>query len=166
MKIEFEITIYELLFFIATIMAGIFALFQWRQSYKLERAKLVKEASSNLRDDKDMASALYAIDYGEEWYPFADHNVEQKFDRVFAFYNYLCYLRKKHILSKEEFRIFEYKIKRMSRNKSSLKYLFYIYHFATKNKTDVSFYHLLEYMKKNELLKDDFWDVTSTKYLK
>ena len=163
------ITIYELLFLVLTTIGGFFALFQWRQNYKLKRAELLKEALSKIRDEKEFAIVLYAIDYGEKWYTrefLDDHSKEQKFDMVFAYFDYLCYLKNKYIFSKSEFRVFEYRIKRMTRNRSFMNYMFNLYHFSTKNKTDMSFYHLLMYMKKNELIIKDFWNPNSKKFEK
>ena len=169
MSITYEITIYELLFLIFTVVGGLFALWQWRQSYKLKRAELLKEALAKIRDEKEFARVLYAIDYGENWYNYDfinDHSKEQQFDKVFSYFDYLCYLDNKRILSKSEFRIFEYRIKRMTCNDSCLDYMFNLYHFSKRNETDISFYHLLMYLEKNKLLDDDFWDIRSSKYRK
>lgn len=164
MDINMEITIYELLFLILTSLGGFFALFQWRQSYKLKRAEHLKEAVTKIREDKVFASVLYDIDYGVIWYTHdfvGTHSEEQKFDMVFAYFDYLCYLKNKHILSKSEFRVFDYRIKRMTKNKCFLNYMFNLYHFSKKNMADFSFYHLLAYLRKNKLLNESFWDVNS-----
>lgn len=169
MNVTFDITIYELLFLILTVLGGFFALFQWRQSYKLKRAEHLKEALTKIRDDADFASVLYDIDYGVEWYTYdfiSNHSKEQRFDKVFAYFDYLCYLKNKHILSRSEFRIFEYRITRMARNESFVDYMFNLYHFSERNKTDMSFLHLLTYLKNNKLLAEDFWDVKSKRYKK
>lgn len=148
---------------------GFIALLQWRNSYKLKRAELMKETSSKIREDKEIANVLYVIDYNnEEWYNnefFEDnHDYEAKFDRTFAFFDYLCYLKNKRILGNEEFKIFQYRIYRMSCNKSFINYMFNLYHFSKQNNNPISFYHLLTYMKKQKLLEDDFWDVNSKRY--
>lgn len=169
MEITFDITIYELIFLILTTIGGFFALFQWQQGNKIKRAELLKEALTRIRDDEEFASVLYDIDYGVEWYTVAfvnEHTREQKFDKVFAYFDYLCYLKNKHILSKSEFRIFEYRITRMVRNDSFLDYMFNLYHFSKRNQTDMSFHHLLTYLRKNNLLNEDFWDVHSRRYKK
>lgn len=167
MELTYEISLYELIIIATSIIAGGFALFQWRQSYRLKRAELVKEASCKIRDDADIASVLYTIDYGEKWYGWDftyHHDIEAKYDKAFAYFNYICYLRQKGIFSKSEFRIFEYRIQRMSRSESFMDYLFNLYHFAKKMEQDISFYYLLNYMKKNNLLEDDFWNVNSDQY--
>ncbi len=169
MNVSFDITIYELIILSLTIIGGFFALFQWRQSYKLKRAEHLKEALEKIRDDEDFASVLYDIDYDVEWYTdefLDDHSKEQRFDRVFAYFDYLCYLKNKYIMSKSEFRIFEYRITRMTKNKSFVDYMFNLYHFSNSNGTDMSFYHLLTYLRKNRLLDEDFWDVQSENYEK
>lgn len=65
MILIYEITIYETLFLLLTIIGGFFALLQWRQSNKLKRAELIKESIEKTRDDSDVVQVLYSIDYGE-----------------------------------------------------------------------------------------------------
>ena len=169
MKIIFEITLYEVLFILISIIGGCFALFQWKQSYKLKRAELIKEAMLKIRDDTDISLVLYSIDYGDNWYnqEFAEnHTIEAQYDKVFAFFDYLCYLYNTKILTKNEFRIFEYRIKRMQQNSSFRNYLFNLYHFSKRNYTDISFYNLLDYLNKEELIDKEFWNVNSKKYNK
>lgn len=167
----FKISVYEFIVIILSVIGGCFALFQWRSSYKLKRAELVKETSSKIREDKEIVNVLYKLDYNdEEWYnaEFFEHNhdYEAKFDRTFAFFDYLCYLKNKKILGNKEFKIFQYRIHRMACNKSFVNYMFNLYHFSEKNNNPISFYHLLTYMKKHKLLDNDFWDVNSKKYKK
>lgn len=169
MNISTDITIYDVIFLIFSALSAFFALFQWRQSYKLKRAECLKEALSKIRDDKEFAIVLYDIDYGENWYTenfISDHTNEQKFDAVFAYFDYLCKLKNKHILSKSEFRVFEYRISRMANNDSFLDYMFNLYHFSKTNDKDISFYHLLTYLRKKKLLDDDFWNANSKQYVK
>lgn len=116
MEIITSVTLYELVVGLGSLLAGGFALFQWRQGNKLKRTELVKEASSKIREDEEIASVLYAIDYGQEWYceDFLDnHSEEQKFDKAFAYFDIICYLKQKHIISRSEFRIFEYRLQRV-----------------------------------------------------
>ena len=167
MEIAYQISIYEIIIIITSIIAGGFALFQWRQSYRLKRAELVKEASNKIREDADITAVLYTIDYSEDWYNndfLEDHQTERQFDKAFAYFNYICYLKKKSIFSNDEFRIFEYRIQRMAQNPSFALYLFNLYHFSKRQGRDISFYYLLNYMKKNKLLCDDFWDVSSKRF--
>lgn len=164
-------SVYESIVIVISIIGGGFAFFQWRNSYKLKRAELMKEASSKIREDKEIVDVLYSIDYSdEEWYTdefFEDnHNCEAKFDRAFAFFDYLCYLKNKRILGNKEFKIFQYRIHRMVCDESFVNYMFNLYHFSQKHNKPVSFYHLLTYMKKHKLLDDDFWDVNSSRYKK
>ena len=60
MEIISEITLYEILFILISIIGGCFALFQWKQSYKLKRAELIKEAMLKIRDDTDISLVLYS----------------------------------------------------------------------------------------------------------
>jgi len=167
MNIISEIKLYEVLLILISIVGGFFALFQWKQSYRLKRAELIKEAMLKIRDDTDIALVLYSIDYGDHWYNqefVENHTIEAQYDKVFAFFDYLCYLYNRKIFGKNEFRIFEYRIKRMQQNSSFRNYLFNLYHFSRKNNTDISFYNLLKYLKKQGLIDKEFWNVDSKKY--
>lgn len=168
MEIITSVTLYELVVGLGSLLAGGFALFQWRQGNKLKRTELVKEASSKIREDEEIASVLYAIDYGQEWYceDFLDnHSEEQKFDKAFAYFDIICYLKQKHIISRSEFRIFEYRLQRMAYNESFVNYFYNLYHFSRRNGKDMSFYYLLRYMKKNKLLGADFENEKSDYYV-
>ena len=57
--IKLEISIYEIAVVIFSAVGGVFALLQWRKSQKLKRAELVKDLLTKLRDDKEIAQALY-----------------------------------------------------------------------------------------------------------
>lgn len=169
MNVTMSITIYELMIMIISILGSVFALIQWRQSYKLKRAELIKKAIEETRNDQDLVQVMYSIDYGEEWYGYdfiKDHNKEEKFDRAFALFDYICYMKMIKIFGDDEFSIFEYRIQRMAKNKSFLEYFFNLYHFSEKQKTEFSFYHLLKYMRKNHLIDEDFYDKDSSKYKK
>lgn len=170
MNISFDIKIYEFLFLIFTVCGGLFALFQWRKSYKLKRAEYLENALIKIREDKDFAQVLYRIDYGEEWYTpefIEDHNQEQLFDKVFAYFDFLCYLKHQRILRESEFRIFEYRIARMAANYSFVCYMFNLYHFSTKkNNTDISFFYLLTFLLDKGLLPEDFENMQSENYTK
>lgn len=164
-----NISIYEIVSLIfsvigglATLVAAAFALWQWHQTTKLKRAELIRDALVKIRDDKEIAQVLYVIDYGEEsWYNedfLDDHEQEAQFDRAFAFFDYLCYLRKRRILRAKDFKVFEYRIVRMAINEDVKKYLFNLYHFSKANGTYCSFDYLLGYMRKQKLLPNDFYN--------
>ena len=167
MAVILEITLYELIIIILTIIGGFFALYQWRQLYKLKRSELIKEAIDKTRNNPDVVHVLYSIDYGDKWYGFdfiSNHDEELKYDRAFALFDYLCYMRLKGIFGRDEFKIFEYRIQRMASNSSFMEYFFNLYHFSKLQNAEFSFYHLLKYMKKKRLIEQEFWNINSEKY--
>ena len=69
MIITNQITPYEISTIIIAATSALFALSQWRKSVALKRAEFAKEALSTIRDDAEIASVLYELDYGESiWY--------------------------------------------------------------------------------------------------
>jgi len=167
--IKWEITLAELITIILTIIGGGFALYQWIQNSALKRATYYNEAYLKLRDDKDIVSVLYTIDYGiKKWYPFKSEDkddFERKADKTFACLDYLCYLRKQRLIKEREFRNFEYEVIRIGFNSSSLDYLYNLYHFSKANGTQMSFSYLLDYLKQKKMIDDDFEDSKSKKYI-
>ena len=111
--------------------------------------------------------ALYRIDYGDTWYTrkfLENHDEEEHFDRAFAHIDFICYLYRMGLIDKEEFQIFEYRIRRIAANRSVQDYFFNLFHFAKRNGTQISFPYLLEYLDKNKLLREGFHDKTSLNF--
>ena len=168
MEINMQINISELislcltfLGLLATIVGGCFALIQWNMSTRLKRAELLNEAITKIRDDPQFAEILSRIDYGEQWYTNDFHSnreMESQYDRVFAYMDYLCYLKKRRILKSKDFRIFEHRMQRIAHNKDSIDYLQFLCYFSKLNNTTMSFPHLLEYLEDKSLLPDNFMD--------
>lgn len=150
----------QIITLITVVLGGCFALLQWNNSEKVRKAVLMKELSQKIREDAEIRSALYVIDYGEEdWFTdsfLEDHETEAKFDKAFALFDYICYLKNHHILNSSEFSIFKYRIARLSRNDSFQRYLYNLYHFAKTNEMECSFHNLIKYMYRNNMLPKDF----------
>lgn len=150
----------QIITLITVVLGGCFALFQWNNSEKVRKAALMKELLQKVREDPDFCEVLYMIDYWEkEWYPDEfkkDHELEEKVDKVFTLFDYICFLKNNRILSKSEFLIFKYEILRLSSDKSSVRYLYNIYHFSRTNGQKCSFHNLIKYMYRNNLLPENF----------
>lgn len=167
MEVTTMMSLYEISAIALSMAGGIFALYQWSKANRLKRAEFVKEAYESIRNDDEISQTLYRIDYGEDWYNdkfYENHKDEELFDKTFSYFNYLCYLRATGVIGKQEFQPFKYEIKRMAANRGVKNYFFNLYHFSVKNDTPMSFSYLLDYMKKQKLIGDDFWDRNSENY--
>ena len=76
--------------------------------------------------------------------------------------SYLCYLKKKRIIGKEEFGFVEYEIVHLLKNEEVIKYLSFIDHYAgivlndgqqKERPARTPFSHLLAYARQRGLLK-------------
>lgn len=112
------------------------------------RAEFLGGLITQLKSDKDLYDVAYMIDYGQTWYNGAfpgGSETERKVDKTFAFYSYICYLRKTKIISDKEFSFFEYRIKRTLIHSDTIKYLDFLYDFSEKNKAAFAYSALLDY---------------------
>ncbi|MBE5897898.1 MAG: hypothetical protein E7281_09100 [Lachnospiraceae bacterium] len=167
MNLTLDISVYDLGMLAITFVGSMFALFQWKKGNDLRRAEFLRTAIEKMRDDRDIVYALYKIVYEEEWYNpdlIFNHNEESKFDKATIYFDYLCYLRRKKILTKDDFKIFEYEIHRMGHSKDYVDYIYNLYHFAKKNGTEPTFTNLLQYMKNHRCLPENFWDEDADGY--
>ena len=62
-----KISFYEFMLLLTSIIGGIVALFQWWKTRQFNRANLIKELLSKIREDDDIVEVLYAIDFCDEW---------------------------------------------------------------------------------------------------
>jgi len=149
----------ELISKVATIIGGvaaaIFAIIQWRKSNKIRQAEFINQLITKIRSDKDIAKTIYMIEYDKEWYNNEFHGKSDKeieIDSLFSFFTYICYLHDTKNIQDDEFRIFEYEIKRVCSNKQAQTYLWNLYHWSKQHlKESFSFQNLLKYLL-NEVL--------------
>lgn len=155
LSIDNWLTIVSLIF---AVIGGVFIYWQWRNSIKIRRAEFINQILEKLRFDKDLTSAIYIIDYNQEWYDSSFHNskLECSIDKLFCYIDYICYLKSTGNISITEFKIFQYEIHRICISYSSRAYLWNLYHFSLKNKTNCSFQYLIDYGIKSKMLQEDF----------
>lgn len=149
----------SILSFIAVVIGGVFALYQWRKTVVLKRADYIKDLTEKIRTDDDIVDVIYLLDYDDEWYNNEFHGnkiLERKFDRTFAFFSYICYLHKQKIISNKEFVFFKYNINRILMNNQVQDYFYNLYHFSKKLEIPFSFDVLLDYAEENKILHEDF----------
>ena len=138
----------------------------------LKRAEYVLQLTEKIRTDEVFKEILYKIDYAEEeWYNedfINDSNniLEGKVDKVMSYFSYICYLNSKKLISKDEFKFFEYRISRILTNWNVQDYFYNLYHFANSQNSQFSFVYLLKYGESKNFFENDFYDKESYIYNK
>jgi hypothetical protein len=151
------------------LIGGVFALFQWRVSTKLKRAEYLDQIIVKLRFDKEIADTMYIIDYNYSWYNESFHGndkLEYAIDKLLSFLNYICYLYEMKNVSKKEFKILQYELNRACISSCVQSYLWNLFHFSKKNKTDSTFQYLINYGIKNKIIKKKFYEDKNSNYIK
>lgn len=156
--------IIESISLVLIIVGGIFAYYQWRKSVNLKRADYINELTEKIRTDESIKETIYIFDYDIPWYSKDFHGsmeTELKVDKTLSYFSYICYLKKQKIISKKEFKFFEYEIKRTLINNQVQDYLYNLYHFANKFNVPLTFEFLFEYGKKTKCFDTDFYDANT-----
>ena len=141
-------------------IGGIFALIQWVSSKKLRRAEFIDQIIKKLRFDKEISETMYMLDYNHNWYTRDFHNgnsdIEYNVDKLLSYINYICYLYSTKNITNNEFKVLKYEVNRICISPSVQKYLWNLYHWSIKNKTDCSFVYIIDYGIKNSFIKGEF----------
>lgn len=135
---------------LASIAGGVFTLIQWKKSQKIRRSEYIESITKRLYLNPNIAKAMYLVDYRQDWYDENFHggsDTEMIIDALFSHLNYICYLHSKKLISDDEFSFMQYDVERACKNKSSQRYLKFLYHFSKTNNTTCSFNELITYMK-------------------
>ena len=134
------------------IIGGVFSLIQWMKNQQLKRGEYINELTEKIRTDEDIKEIVYLMDYNDEiWYTAKFHGsgeFERKVDKTLSYFAYICYLKKKRLITASEFEFFEYEIRRILMNHQVVEYLYNLYHFSDKHKMHFTFYYLFLYGKR------------------
>jgi hypothetical protein len=160
----------SLISIVLVVIGGVFALAQWRIEIKTKRANFLEQINLKINADQEMVETMHLIDYNNEWYGKNFHEnktVECPIDKLFSYFNYICYLRKVKNITEKEFVIFHYKIKRIFVSQCAKSYLWNLYHFSEQNKAQCSFQYLIDYgIEINAIIASEFKDSKNNKYKK
>lgn len=159
----------ELLSIVFTVMGGIFAYKKWDESNRIKRAEFIKQIIEKLRFDENMVKVMYKIDYEDKWYDknFHGSNSEIEIDKLLTYMSYICYIYKMKNIKSKEFKILCYELKRTCLSHDVQSYLWNLYHFSKKQKTDCMFQYLIDYGIKNNIIDEAlFFDSNCKKYTK
>lgn len=155
LSIENWLTIISLIF---AAIGGIFIFLQWKKSIKNRRAEFIYQILEKLRFDSTLAESMYVVEYNQNWYDESFHgsDLEKSIDKLFAYLDYICYLKRTENISKKEFNIFKYEIHRVCVSYSTSQYLWNLFHFAKKNNSVCSFQYLIDYGIDFKLFNSNF----------
>jgi hypothetical protein len=150
--IEIPLTAFSLL--LAAV--GLFlTLRQLESNIKIRKAEFINQINDKIRLDKEFAEILYKIEYGDDWYTkdfHKDIDIQFKFDKIFSYLDYICYLKSMKNITENEFKVFKYRINRVCISSSTKEYLWNLFQFAKKNNSSCSFQCLLDYGIKAKLI--------------
>ena len=152
---------------ITVILGGIWGFIQWQISLKIKKAEYINELTQKIRTDTDIKDIIYLFDYGIDWYNrnfHGDSELELKVDRTLSYFSYICYLRKRHLIARNEFMFFKYEIERILANKNVQEYFYNLYHFSKKFRIPFTFYYLFEYGRKHNFFNSEFYNNRSEYY--
>lgn len=159
-----EVTVSDILTFaslILVVIGGLFAYWQWRRSVSLKRADYINDLTEKIRTDEAISKAIYLFDYDSIWYTEEFHgntDSELVIDKTLSYFSYICYLKKRRIISKKEFSFFKYEIERILTNPQTQDYLYNLYHFSQKCGVPITFKYLFDYGKEHRLFDKSFYD--------
>ena len=144
---------------VVTIIGLIFSCYQWWRKVQSERAEKLSNLINILRRDARQLSVLYKIDYNEPWYDESFHKskLEGEMDQFLSYYEYILYLKKNHMISRREFRFFEYDIERIVKNPDMQAYLFNLYHFSERARIPFSYKNILVFGEKIGCIDQSFF---------
>lgn len=115
---------------LAIVIGGIWALFIWRTSVKTQRSNFVDALLCKVRDS-ELSEFFYKNIDREDETDFRcykgglmfENGYEEIFDRFLFMISYVCYLRRNRLISKRDFKLFEYMVDRTMRSSQVARYI-------------------------------------------
>ena len=148
---------------IASFLGGAFALYQWRVSVSIKKAEFIERVSQGLRNNKEILSFIYLIDYDEFIYDADFHDSENelqmKTEMVLSTLDYLCYLLNRRLISKKEFKSNAYILHRVCENTEIQCYLWNLYHFSRRIENVPPYEYLINYCISNKVFVETFGSI-------
>lgn len=109
-----------------TILSLIFTAIQLAQTKKINRASLVKELYWTFYDDDEIREVFYII----EWSNYKDDievdGYEQKVDKMLSFFEVVCSMYYRKILTKSDMKTFNYEMNRVYAHSKVQEYLVFL----------------------------------------
>ena len=121
---------------LAIMAGGAFALYRWRSNALVKRSLEFHQLIKEIQNDKDVKKLLYTFDddtklwFLEEFV--GDSAVAPVLDKLLFHFSYVVYLRKKKIITKDEFATLSYEIDRSLQNPQLQDYLYNLKMYSEK----------------------------------
>lgn len=146
--------------FITAILAGITALFQWKQSNNNNRAEYLDKLLNTLWENKDIQNFLLLNDYNNDWYTEEFHRSDDKTlptiaDKTLSYISYICYVVKVRIIRNDEKALFDYYINSLAQSDDLRRYIFDLYQYSIFSKKTFPFSYFLDYCIENNFINKE-----------
>ncbi len=168
--------------FVAVVIGGGFALYQWRIGIKQKRAETVEKLIKTVRDDMDIATIMDIVDWDKGFFyngkfrlkdesfrkalrGISDEELFKMIDRTLAHFSYICYLKNLNLIKSKDMRNFEYEIRRLADNVHIANYLHSLHLWSESLGVSMSFSFLLDYCVVKGYFTEDIKDRYSSKYI-
>ena len=119
--------IINIVLLLLTFIGLIITIVQLLRSRKLNRASFVKELYLQLYQDKDLREAFYAIEWSDytpsERLKLQGSEEEQKTDRLLSFFEIVCSMYYRKILTPDDMSPFDYEMRRVYEHPDIQNYL-------------------------------------------
>lgn len=136
-----------LLFLVLLFFWTVIIVIKWKSREKSKKAEVVDSILNTIRTDDKIQRFMNRIETNEEWYDisfFEDYSLKKEVYDVLSYYNYICYLAEKHVISMDEYLLFEYSLQKIASNSSFQNYMFQLFHESERENKTFPFYNLLE----------------------
>lgn len=107
-----------------TVIAGLYALYLFRQSNKEKRNQFVLDILNRLYNDQEIRTIIYSVDSGQNLNEIKyQGNLEQQADKTIQYLDYIGYLINEGSLNLNDIRPFKYEINRILNDSTVIEYI-------------------------------------------
>ena len=138
---------------VLTLIGLCFTGFQLMQNKKINRANLVKELYFTLYNDPELRDMFYKIEWSN--YDASERQIisdddERKTDKLLSFFDIICNLHYRKILTEKDMEVFLYEMLRVYKHPSVQEYLDFLSEWQEEQKTGKSFIYFKKYCEKHK----------------
>jgi hypothetical protein len=127
---------------------------QVRASGRTSRAGFLRDLYGTMATDEAMGNAFYSIEYERfSYHPgFHESREERELDRLLEFFDLVCELYYRNILTREEIQFFDYRFRMVAANPGVAEYLDFLTNFyRSRQATTEPFASFVRYARREKL---------------
>lgn len=138
---------------------------------RFKHAEDVYRLCEKQKNDAGIKRIIYKLDYAEKWYTKefqrskSKRDFQRQFDNAILFYDHICYLKQKHLLTNEDYDFFIYDIDIIIKNAEMQDYFYNLYHYTHNKGLPMYFQYLFKYAEEQGVFDEDFKDEYAYKRL-